>query len=766
MQKLSKSTTNTIWTSQSITLPSLDTNDTQKYSSYTTRIQVSDENNQPLANEPVSISASSRTGVYINHLYYVVDSIGIQINTDVLGSITVVEWITGLTGTTLNVSDSSGNTTTVNPMNTPMGKIAQLNKVSSLQNAAITNADGSTRPLISGSISNAALQTVATSNGQLGNAYNALTPAGSSGKLTLLVQGSGSPASPAALRVDGIDALWVDAGDLFHWLESGVEAVIQLVEDAANKTWNFIATIAGKVYAAVLDVAEKVVAAAVWVFNMIKTAIEDLILFLEFLFGFQDILITHRVMKNVFTQWVQHSIDSLSGLDADVTAVFTALQNDVNKWADIPNFNQTPSSTSSSNPPLSGQNSAPAQLGIHHYQGNAGSSSSSFSSPSIGVGIFQDLLTLLDNEEATLSAAYNAIKADIIDQFDSLSVTQIIQKFIAIVVDTLLQTAENILHAVISVFVQLAEGFMDLLTDTIDIPVISWLYKELTDDDLSFLDLICLIAAIPATIVYKIAHDATPFPKNDSFTNGLLAASSFDQVRSQFFTATTQVMLKSQPMSNVASITMLAAVADDSPVLDDAKLKVFGLVSGIFALVGSIVLIVVTTIQRVFEVIPLENNKPKTLALIGAIANVAYVSPNIATFINAKTDNWWQQMNNVLTGISIVKGFVNIPLATLPDGNTASKISSGVESVINLVWNVPVIMNIVENKDNWDTTYKSLIPESIGNFAFNIGGVLDLPITLTEPSPAKVIECGVQYGLMLGYGILMPVAGGINEYAH
>jgi hypothetical protein len=754
LQKLFKSNQNSIWTSQSITLPSPNTSDTQKYSSYTTRIQVTDENNQPLINEPITISANTRTSVYINHLYYIIDPIGIQINTDVLGSITVVEWISGLSGTTLNVVDAARNSTAVNPMDKPMAKVAQLNSVSGLKNATITNTDGSTKPLVNGSISDSDLQALASSNTQLGTVYNSLSTS-TGAKAALL-----NPKS----TVGGLDALWVDLGDLFKWLESGVEAFIDIVEDVATKTWNFIAKIAGKVYAAVLDVAEKVVEAAVWLFNQIKTAIEDLIQFLEFLFGFQDILITHRVMKNVLIQWVQESVDSLGGLKTNISDVFKALQNDVNKWADIPNFNQTPNSTNASNPPLNGQNSAPAQLGVHHYQGNAGSSSSAFNPAGVGIEIFQDLLNLIDAEEGAFSAAYQAIQTDIIDQFHTLSVTQIIQKFIAIVVDTLLQTAENILLAAIDVIIQLSESFMAALTATIDIPVISWLYKELTGDDLSFLDLFCLIAAIPATIVYKIIHDAAPFPKGDAFTNGLLNASSFAEVKSQFFT--TSAKLYSLAATSSPADMSLATLQDenDDPVLDEARLKTFGVVTGFLALAGSIGSVVVLVLQRASQPDDgkFATNWPKVTALLGAIANMFYVSPNFSSMINWDTNNWWQRMNACLTGFSILKGFVNIPLAALPAGNTPTKISSFLESLLNLTWNVPVIMNIVENKDKWDTEYKSLIPESIGNFFFNIGGILDFPVTMTKNPYATV----TQYVMMIGYGLLMPVSGGINEWAH
>jgi hypothetical protein len=122
-------------------------------------------------------------------------------------------------------------------------------------------------------------------------------------------------------------------------------------------------------------------------------------------------------------------------------------------------------------------------------------------------------------------------------------------------------------------------------------------------------------------------------------------------------------------------------------------------------------------------------------------------------------------MNNTLTGISIIKGFVNIPLTLVPSDSKWSKVSPAVESVINLIWNIPVIMNIIANKDRWNTDYKSLIPESIGNFAFNVGGMMELPIALTEDLEAKAIESLVQFGFMGVYGICMPIAGGIYEWA-
>ena len=197
--------------------------------------------------------------------------------------------------------------------------------------------------------------------------------------------------------------------------------------------------------------------------------------------------------------------------------------------------------------------------------------------------------------------------------------------------------------------------------------------------------------------------------------------------------------------------------------MDQDKLKTFGIVAGIAALVGSLVLVVCSAIQKAFDLIGIPCPFAKKLAAIICVGNVLYVSPNISTLINATTDNWYANLNNVLTGISIVKGMVAIPLADT-DNKVIKMMFPAVETVINVIWNVPVIANIVVNTDVWDTTYKSLIPESIGNFAFNIGGILELPIALTEP-PTNLELFAAQAISMVTYGVFMVIAGGIYEWA-
>ena len=755
--KVVKSPTTGLWMQTNITLPPSEVlQDSKPISTYTTHIQVTDSNGQVATDIPVTLTASTLTSVYINHLYYIIGPEPIQVNTDELGTITIIELIQTMSGTRFTAVVNQQPSVPINPMDTAMQRNSQYDSVSNLQNAVIVNRDGTTRPFVPAGTSDDALKLVAQSNQNLGKAYSSVSnsPAPTVRRpMTMQLAGT-----PGVLVDAGFgDSILSDIGDLFSWLASGIEYIVQLVEDAAEGVWYFVVSIGQAVYHAILDCVEAVVAAATWIYNAIKVLIEDIIKFLEFLFAWQDIITTHNVLKNVFIQLSQSAIDGLTTSKGDIAAIFTQLQSDINKWADIPGFNQTPAGTSGSNPPLSGQNGAPANLGVHHFQGNCSASETAYSPPNPAEAIFQDLMDLMSNEKDTLMGAFSEIKTQIIDPFMSLSVSEIIKRFVAIIADTILQTAENVLVTLLDVLIQLVTGLMDALTATIDIPVLSWLYKLLTGNDLSFLDLMCLIGAIPVTLIYKATADAAPFPRGDAFTEGLINAASLAEIQALF--------VVSQPTLAQKGLAYGEALleSDDDPVMDQDKLKTFGIVAGIAALVGSLVLVVCSAIQKTFDLIGIPCPFAKKLAAIICVGNVLYVSPNISTLINATTDNWYANLNNVLTGISIVKGMVAIPLADT-DNKVIKMMFPAVETVINVIWNVPVIANIVVNTDVWDTTYKSLIPESIGNFAFNIGGILELPIALTEP-PTNLELFAAQAISMVTYGVFMVIAGGIYEWA-
>ena len=166
-----KSPQTTIWKRQSITLPLSDTKvKATKFRSYTTRIRV-DENGHPVGDAEVYISSDSDTSVYINHLYHVIGTTPVQVKTDALGTITVIEAISTLAGARLHVSLADGTKISINPMNKPLERATDLQSASDLHNAIITYQNGDKKKLVKDGVDSKTLDAVAKANIQLAVAY-------------------------------------------------------------------------------------------------------------------------------------------------------------------------------------------------------------------------------------------------------------------------------------------------------------------------------------------------------------------------------------------------------------------------------------------------------------------------------------------------------------------------------------------------------------------------------------------------------------------
>jgi len=553
LYKMVQSPTTGLWASQSITLPPPAVNTpAQSFSSYTTRIQLADSNNQPVAKSPLLLSAASCGSFFINNLYYVLDTTPIPINTDMAGSITIIECVSNLQGTQLTVAAQGGNPVAINPMDKPFNKAVQLNSVSSLQSAVITNPDGSTQALIASGASPTDLGSLALSNQRLAAVYaNVSSP-------TKTPAATAAPASAP----QGIAA---DAGDIFKWLESGVEAEISIVEDAASGLWHFIANIAGQAYYGVLDCAEKVVGAVQWLFNAIKTAIGDLIKYLQFLFDWQDITRTKQVVENLINLFIQNQINGLSTLQSEFDGMIASAQTAINNWAGITDWTGLGSSATASlaagSNPVQNQSASTTMLS-HHFQNNASNLSTTSALPNAPStqSVLTTFLQALGNEEKALDGVLTQFQ-DLAGEYSALTLSQVLEKIVAILADGVLDSAKVVMDALFEVLIDLAAGALEILNMQIYIPVVSDILSDFGVPSFSFLDLFCWIAAVPVTIVYKIANNAAPF-LDDANTGFLISATDYQTVvntlnPAQNAASSTQaVTLVSMPAQSSGSTTL------------------------------------------------------------------------------------------------------------------------------------------------------------------------------------------------------------------
>jgi hypothetical protein len=537
-KKAVQSPVTSLWEFHDISLEAPRNAKAESFSSYSTRIQLTDSEDQILADTELTIRASSRGAVYINHLYYVLTPKAITVKTDLNGSITIVETVEDLSGLRLFIGQEGAAEIEINPMEKPFQKLASFDTADKLEAATIEHHDGSTRKLITNATRDE-MDDIASANVSLGKVYNSVSHTAlrySTHTPNLLV--ASMPATGNMMHLEGIGNTFLsDLGNIFTWLATGVEHVIQLVQDTASNVWRFVVYIGGKAYQGVLDCVEKVVAAVKWVYEKIKTAIEDLIKFLEFLFMFKDFRRTKDVIHNITRRYLQHEMDQIPKYKKSFDDNIQQLIKTISDWAgladgtDLGDAGKEPVRKNSK--PAEGQ-SAPGSLLSSHYANNVsqGESLTTLKTRDISSKLIDNLLEVLVKEGEVFLHAVNQLQALLVDA-PRLSLTEILKKIAGIFATNLLRGFQHLADALFNIIYDLGVALLDLLTEKVYIPVVSDILEYFGVPSFSMLDLMCWITAIPATLVSKLFANETPF-KEGSFTDTLINAPDMQTITDLF----------------------------------------------------------------------------------------------------------------------------------------------------------------------------------------------------------------------------------------
>ncbi len=743
--QLTQDPVTTDWRQRSILLPSTRPDDLVSYNSFTTHVRIIDDHGVSVPNAALAVTSTSRVSVYLNDVYHVLSpTVAVSVAADATGVLTVVQETQSLAAVCFRVAVTAapGVAADVNPMSNAMTRLSAVRTGDDLAKVQVADTRGKRRPLVPKTVSaddrSAAAKSLANfvqiSSGLPGDgsrkkpgshvprmAAAAMATPGAAPKAwgASFAQGalqyhegpdvaqrvglppvrSAALMAAAAPKTDDIGAaIEVAAGDLFGWLKHAFDQVDSFVVHEAEGLYHFLATIGGKVYDALLDCIDAVVHAVEFVFNKIKVFFDDLIKWLGFFFEWDDIVRTHKVLKNLFKQYIGKCIGNMGRVRADLQSAFTEVEKYIDAWAGIAD-NIPPSlsgssldgatASSQSGP---GQDSPQSNWALHHLKSNAANGNTN-AKPNKGVlgdvvALLKPLVDAVEREKDVFQAAYQSFKNDVIDKVHQLSVAQIIKAIVAIIADALLESVENVLLAAIDVLTALLQGVLDALDASIDIPVISAIYKKVARADLSLLDLVCLLAAIPVTVGYKLIVQAAPFPDNAT-TTALINAHDF---------ATIQKLCNPPRRAAAAAVPQAArfaaahAAADPAvPARDTAPShsvnNILVLTAGIASTVGALVLCVFSPLKQKFPAI-------KPFPVINGLAYLLYVAPDVMGQIpDLQNKKWWAITNQIICDLMVIKTMVDMGVALTPVGSAAQEawnpVSPWLDFVGNILWQVP-----------------------------------------------------------------------------
>jgi hypothetical protein len=336
------------------------------------------------------------------------------------------------------------------------------------------------------------------------------------------------------------------AGDVLHALEAGIEAIGEFLFSVAKGVLRFAVKIAGKWLHFVVASIGAALELINWViYKVLGIDLEKILAWLGFLFDWGDIVDTHKVFSNLSRQTMNMLRADLPSLQRRIDSAFNQILSSVDALGDHPllapdgpyasiSVNQVAHNVTASAADSDGVNSALYGSGgsFSSYQAQHGGILNG-PAPEYGTGDqpIQDFVnnTLLPTLKQMSDEIYAAFQTMVRDyQAGTLTLGEVI----GLLSKTLVESVIDLLKVIVDGLFAVAESLLDvldhLLFDEIDIPLLTALYKLVTDgSEMSLMDGLSLLASIPATIFYKLVAGQAPFADG---SYGLDSAGSYKEI--------------------------------------------------------------------------------------------------------------------------------------------------------------------------------------------------------------------------------------------
>jgi hypothetical protein len=739
-----------LWTERSVLLPPEDVNTVTEYYSYTSHIQVVDENGQGVPNYyPVSLTGFSSVSTYVNDVYHVLSpDRPLLATTNAFGVITVVQEIQSLSGILMGVTVQPPGSElpiakTIDPHENAAQRLSTLNSAESLRAARITDSNGYKKPLVSQSLSGADLEVAVKKFQTLLSIRQQLLSQGGAKQLKPFPGGtsrpSGATSDSGRTRSSWITLLW---GDLTRWLKKAINKVERISAELYEGFWHFVVDIGDLTYSAVMDTVSAVAGTVEYVFKEIGVAYDDIVQYLGFVFNWTDIKRTHFVIKNILKVSTAHAVNSIADMEDGLKREFSTMQERLKDWDKIPDVGGTFGQRQKLQTYVHGYNSPQANWAVHHATSNIQNAQTNHDGQgAISKDItpaFRDICSLVKKEETAVVAMVTQLK-DLLVNFSSLSAAQICQQALGIISEFILETAEDCLLTFLDLAKLLADTVLAVLDAPLNIPILSPIYKDITGDQLSFLDLACFIGAIPATVLYKAVTNAAPFPIGDQLWDSLINAPDYGAV-SNILNST---QLDEDQQQAYRKYFAKAKISNPRAIEPAKAYDICDAVSNIVAAVATEPYMFMTLKKlRLPEGTP----APRALRWASASIYVAYVMPDIIGSLSEASE-WYTILNWIFTAFSIVKTAVDNSDAMGNNSIYSGVIGPILETALNVCWFVPAVGDYLNNRGT-DSNLAALY----ANIAFDGSGALSALAspTMLGPGGAYIFQL-LQLELSQGY---------------
>ena len=532
--------------------------DPEYVSRYLTEVTVTDQNGVPQPNIQISVTSDVAAGVWVGQtLYTITPDTPTSLITGPSGTFTFTFFASDLDTPTFffnadtlvspasiypaqNVQDYLSGDANAMPGRPTFDSGGQTLLGAQMQPVPNFQAQGGNVPFVQGQTATANAPAAAQTITQVFTVP--VTSSGTSGQWSVNDSGAG---------LVGDSSFWGDLcnfpHDIDHAIKNAALGVTQMAVDVKNKVFYVTMQLANGLPQAlklIINTVEDVVSAIKCAFRYVEQGVEEAIDWLKALFNWHDILNTKNVIEasvnglmmklaDVLNPASPNSVEALvnnafSDAETQITAAFA---NAAQYFGPSDSFQSTTNSvpypagaTPIGTDPLNptALNTAQASNGTHTnyvqtHTNNYANQGGTFPPTTSGGGPNTDnTLQSLTNTVTQNTGSGTSFQKDHASFMSTLeSVFSSRQSFVDTIMLDLINAAQDavldvlkfvdsMIQDLLSLAYDAIAGFTDMLNKSIDIPVISWSWNQISGHSLTMLDLFSLGLAVPTTLLYKL----------------------------------------------------------------------------------------------------------------------------------------------------------------------------------------------------------------------------------------------------------------------
>ncbi len=308
-------------------------------------------------------------------------------------------------------------------------------------------------------------------------------------------------------------------GDLLSALWSKIEELGSYFISKIGDCFEFIIEIGERVLGFVFEVGAQVFGVINWIMNdLFGFDLNDIVAWLGFVFDWKAILQTHKVMRKLFDLNLEFAKEQITKLEELTDIGFQKIRDLITGGLSVDTSDEIFQKRVRNNP-SSDQKALdnPQESWASDHLSN-GMSSAISSEASIIDNFTSLLVDMAATEGEILKNALQQVCVDLVEDFENLTWAQVIEKLLAIIGETIVNSVENVVITLLDASKMLIDVIKKVLETRIEIPVLTYVYEEIIcqgdGSKLTIADVACLVTAVPSSIAFRAITGQPLFPDN------------------------------------------------------------------------------------------------------------------------------------------------------------------------------------------------------------------------------------------------------------